>query len=125
MLDHLRSLSFGGIKSREDIKFFKKQLDISKYKLSAFDIKKSVIKIMLNYNWEIIEQVKNIIIGQLPSRKGGEKVKVTINAARVTIEEIPSNSEFDENWIRFLSRGIVKEIKYYHHVNIAQKIIGH
>lgn len=99
-------------------KLFKEVVNISEYDSSPLDIRKSLLRVLLQNNWRILDQDKKFILSSYKN----SKLMTTIKGSVITFEEMKSpeaNFEFRQSWINSLKTHFLKDILYYYHLKEA------
>ena len=101
----------------------KSTVDVNEFNLSPLVIRKSLLKSVIDNNWQIKKQTKNNILAKYRD----EEVNINIENNIVSIIEVVRNKYDDEtyfqmSWLKSLKFHFVRNLNYQHHLNDATEL---
>ncbi|MDO6618776.1 hypothetical protein [Shewanella sp. 6_MG-2023] len=98
----------------------KKMIDLQGYNVSRLEVRKSILEMMLNYQWQIRVHEKERILAVY---KDTCQVQLEISDSFIVIEELESPCHFKPAWIKSLKSGVIQKLTYYDLVQQAKGLL--
>jgi hypothetical protein len=96
------------------------KIDVAKFSPAELEIKTSLLHTLIERGWEIAEQTRY----KVTAKYKDTTMDVTIDGSTVEFREVSPPHKSDYGWISRAAEGFLKEVEYYYHVKLAEKMIN-